>query len=65
VLRIPLSDQAVLIPRGRRLVVRIGDQAAGGVYSAPGRSPVPGAASTIEIGRVTLTLSVLEHTLSK
>jgi pimeloyl-ACP methyl ester carboxylesterase len=65
VLRIPLSDQAVLIPRGRRLVVRIGDQAAGGVYSAPGRSPVPGAAPTIEIGRVTLTLSVLEHTISK
>ncbi|HET8557192.1 MAG TPA: hypothetical protein VFL58_07785, partial [Gaiellaceae bacterium] len=65
VLRIPLSDQAVLIPRGKRLVVTVGDQAAGGVYSGVGRSPVPGATPTIKIGRVTLTLSVLGHTISK
>jgi ABC-2 type transport system ATP-binding protein len=65
VLRIPLSDQAVLIPRGKRLVVRVGDQTAGGVYGILSRSPVPGAAPTITIRRVTLTLSVLKHTISK
>ncbi len=65
VLRIPLSDQAVLIPRGKRLVVTVGDQAAGGVYSGVGRSPVPGATPTIKIGRVTLTLSLLKKTVSR
>lgn len=65
VLRIPLSNQAVLIPRGKRLVVTVGDQSAGGVYSGIGRSPVPGATPAITIGRVTLTLSLLRHTVSK
>jgi len=65
VIRIPLSNQAVLIPRGKRLVVTVGDQSAGGVYSGVGRSPVPGATPTIKIGRVTLTLSVLKHTVSR
>jgi pimeloyl-ACP methyl ester carboxylesterase len=65
VLRIPLSNQAVLIPRGKRLVVTVGDQSAGDVYSTVGRTPVPGATPTIAIGRVTLTLSVLKHTISK
>jgi alpha-beta hydrolase superfamily lysophospholipase len=59
VVRIPLSDQAVLLPRGKRLVVTVGAASAGGVYgSAP-------AAGSITIGRVTLTLSLLKHTLSK
>jgi len=65
VLRIPLSNQAVLIPRGKRLVVTVGDQSAGDVYSTIGRSPVPGAAPTITIGRVTLTLSLLKKTVSR
>jgi alpha-beta hydrolase superfamily lysophospholipase len=65
VIRIPLSDQAALIARGKRLVVTVGDQSAGGVYGPIGRSPVPGGTPAITIGRVTLTLSLLKHTLSK
>jgi hypothetical protein len=61
VIRIPLSDQAVLIPRGKRLVVTVGSQTAGGIYAGlpTGTSPA------ITIGRITLTLSLLKHTLSK
>ncbi len=65
VLRIPLSNQAVLIPRGKRLVVTVGDQSAGDVYSTIGRSPVPGATPTITIGRITLDLSLLRKTVSR
>jgi pimeloyl-ACP methyl ester carboxylesterase len=59
--RIPLSNQAVLIPRGKRLVVTVGNQSAGDIYSVVS----PGAGNSITIGRVTLTLSVLRHTVSK
>ncbi|HLY86384.1 MAG TPA: CocE/NonD family hydrolase [Gaiellaceae bacterium] len=66
VLRIPLSDQAALLPRGKRLVVTVGGRSAGGVYGTPlCGAPPPNAAPAITIGRVTLTLSLLEHTLSK
>jgi pimeloyl-ACP methyl ester carboxylesterase len=63
VLRIPLSDQAVLLPRGKRLVVTVGATTAGGVYS-----PVAGgsgSASAIKIGRITLNLSLLKRAVSK
>jgi alpha-beta hydrolase superfamily lysophospholipase len=59
VVRIPLSDQAVLIPRGKRLVVTVGNQITG-VFGA-----VCAAAPTITIGRITLTLSLLKHPVSK
>jgi alpha-beta hydrolase superfamily lysophospholipase len=59
ILHISLSDQAVLLPRGKRLVVTIGRQSADDVYS------VPTEAGQITLGRVTLTLSVLKHTVSK
>jgi pimeloyl-ACP methyl ester carboxylesterase len=64
VLRIPLSDQAVLLPRGRRLVVTVGNQVTN-VFGSVCAAPTPNAAPTITIGRVTLTLSVLKHTVSK
>lgn len=66
VLRIPLSDQAVLLPRGKRLVVTVGGQSRSGVYgtSVCGAQP-PGGVQAITIARVTLDLSVLRHTVSK
>jgi ABC-2 type transport system ATP-binding protein len=59
-LKIPLSDQAVLLPRGKRLVVTVGGDTADGVYAQ-----APGGSGTITIGGITLNLSLLEHTVSK
>ncbi|HET7354062.1 MAG TPA: CocE/NonD family hydrolase [Gaiellaceae bacterium] len=61
VVRIPLSDQAVLIPRAKRLVVSVGNQSAGDIYSVVS----PGATNSIKIGRITLNLSLLEKTVSR
>ena len=61
VVEIPLLDEAVLVPRGRRIVVTVGSTTADGVYlpvSGPGGSP------TITIRRVTLNLSLLRKTVS-
>ena len=60
VLRIPLSDQAVLLPRGKRLVVTVGATSADGVYSTISGSPL-----VLKIGRITLNLSLLKHTVSR
>ena len=61
VLRIPLSDQAVLLPRGKRLVVTVGgDTAGGGVYL-----PLPGEVGSITIDRITLDLSLLRRAVSR
>jgi hypothetical protein len=60
VVRIPLSDQAVLLPRGKRLIVTVGMTTAGGVYT-----PIAGTAVELTIGRITLNLSLLRHTVSK
>lgn len=63
VLRIPLSDQAVLLQRGKRLVVRIGGGIADSVYG-PASPPNVGG-NTITIGRVTLNLSLLRRAVSR
>lgn len=60
VLRIPLSDQAVLLPRGKQLVVTVGGESADGVYLS-----APGGSGSITIDRVTLDLSLLERAVSK
>ncbi len=60
VVRIPLSDQAVLLPRGKRLVVTVGFTSADGVYAT-----VFGAPLVAKIGRITLNLSVLKRAVSK
>jgi len=60
VVRIPLSDQAVLLPRGKRLVVTVGFTSADGVYSTTFGAPL-----VTNIGRITLNLSLLSHTVSK
>jgi alpha-beta hydrolase superfamily lysophospholipase len=63
VLRIPLSDQAVLIPRGKRLVVAVGNPVTG-VFGSVCGAP-PNATPAITIGRITLNLSLLKHPVSK
>jgi hypothetical protein len=60
VVRIPLSDQAVLLPRGKRLVVTVGMTSADGVYATYSGAPL-----VATIGRITLNLSLLKHTVSK
>ena len=62
VLRIPLSNQAVLLPRGKRLVVTVGGETADGVYDKP---PLSVATGSITIQRVTLDLSLLRKTVSR
>jgi ABC-2 type transport system ATP-binding protein len=58
-LKIPLSDQAVLLPRGKRLVIAIGGETADGVYAQAGGS------GSITIGGITLNLSLLKRAVSK
>ena len=60
VVRIPLSNQAVLLPRGKQLVVTVGMTTADGVYA-----PINGTAVEIKIGRITLNLSLLKRAVSK
>jgi hypothetical protein len=60
VVRIPLSDQAVLLPRGKRLVVTVGMTSADGVYGTYFGAPL-----VAKIGRITLNLSLLRRTVSK
>ncbi len=60
VLRIPLLDEAVLLPRGKPLVVELGGTSGGGVFT----HGVP-AGAAITISRVTLRLSVLRLAVSR
>ncbi len=63
-LKIPLLDEAVLLPRGKRLVVTVGATSADGVYSPiVGRGA--GGSPAIKIGRITLKLSLLKRAVSK
>jgi hypothetical protein len=60
VLKIPLMDESVLVPRGKKVVVTLGAGSKDGVYQAP-----VGSKATIRIGRITLKLSLLQHAVSK
>ena len=60
VLRVPLMDESVLLPRGKRLAVTLGVTSTGGVFY-----PNIPYGATITLGRVNLNLSVLRHTVSK
>jgi dienelactone hydrolase len=62
--KIPLLDEAVLLPRGKPLVVRVGKTSADGVY-LPAQPPPAGPATQISIGRVTLGLSLLQRAVSR
>ena len=61
VVRIPLFDEAVLLPRGKRLTVTVGGTTADGVYE-PLQS---GGAPAITLGRITLNLSLLRNPVSR
>lgn len=63
VVKVPLLDEAVLLPRGHRLTITVGGTSAGGVYL-----PYHGGVNeppVIKIGRITLNLSLLKHAVSK
>jgi dienelactone hydrolase len=60
VVRIPLSNQAVLLPRGKRLVVTVGFTSADGVYATYAGAPL-----AVTIGRITLNLSLLKRAVSR
>ncbi len=60
VVKIPLLDEAVLLPRGKKLVVTVGATTADGVYEAPA-----GKSASLTIGRVTLHLSLLKRSVSR
>jgi alpha-beta hydrolase superfamily lysophospholipase len=63
VLKIALLDEAVPLPRGKKLVVTVGSTSADGVYLPYFGGP--GGPSVVKIGRVTLTLSLLKKTVSR
>jgi hypothetical protein len=67
VAKIPLMDEAVRLPRGKKLVVKVGATSADDIYrlGVPVyASPAPHGAS-IQVGRETLKVSFLKHTVSK
>jgi dienelactone hydrolase len=67
VVKIPLMDEALFVPRGKRLVVSLGSESADNVNHVGVpiyASPAPQGAS-IKIGSATLKLSFLKHTVSK
>jgi alpha-beta hydrolase superfamily lysophospholipase len=59
VIKIPLLDQAVLLPRGKKLVVTVGTTRADGVYGTAG------SGTSLTLGRITLHLSLLKRTVSR
>jgi pimeloyl-ACP methyl ester carboxylesterase len=62
-LRIALSNQAVFLPRGKRLVVTVGGGTADGVYG-PAAAPAAGS-NSITIRGLTLNLSLLKRAVSR
>lgn len=67
VVKIPLMDEALRVPRGKRLVVSLGSESADNVNHVGVpiyASPAPQGAS-IKIGSETLKLSFLKRTVSK
>jgi hypothetical protein len=63
--KIPLLDEAGLLPRGKRLVVTVGATSADGVYGLIVGGGPPDGSPAIKIGRVTLKLSLLKRAVSK
>ena len=64
--RIPLLDEAVALPRNKKLVVTIGTRSANGDYEGTiprsgGGSPQTGSGQPITIGQIKLKLAVLRH----
>lgn len=67
VLKIPLMDEAVLLPRGKKLVLKLGAVSADDVYRLGVPVYAAGApqGASITLHSETLTLSFLKHTVSR
>lgn len=67
VVKIPLMNEAVVLPRGKKLMVRIGATSSDDVYNVgiPVYASPPPQGASITVGRVTLKLSFLKRTVSK
>ena len=67
VVKIPLMDEAVLLPRGKKLVVKLGAESADDVYHVgiPIYASAAPHGASIKVGSATLRLSFLRHTVSK
>lgn len=67
VVKIPLMDEAVVLPRGKKLVVKLGSTSADDVYhlGIPIYASAAPQGSSIKLGSATLKLSLLKHTISK
>jgi alpha-beta hydrolase superfamily lysophospholipase len=63
VVKIPLFDEAVLLPRGHRVAVTVGGISADGVYLPVGRGS--GSPPAVTIRGMTLNLSLLKKTVSR
>jgi hypothetical protein len=67
VVKIPLLDEAVLLPRGKRLVVELGASSADNVNHAgiPVYASAAPQGASITLGSATMKLSFLKHTISR
>lgn len=67
VVKIPLMNEAVLLPRGKKLVVKLGSVSADDVYhlGIPIYASQEPQGASIKIGSATLRLSFLKHVVSK
>ena len=67
VVKIPLMNEAVLLPRGKRLKVRLGATSWDDAYhlGIPVYASLPPQGASIKIGSATLKLSFLKRTVSK
>jgi alpha-beta hydrolase superfamily lysophospholipase len=65
--KIPLMDESVLLPRGKKLVVKLGSVSADDVYhvGTPIYASLAPQNASIKIGSATLRLSLLKRTVSK
>jgi alpha-beta hydrolase superfamily lysophospholipase len=65
--KIPLMNEAVLLPRGKKLVVKLGATSADDLYHVgiPTYASLPPQGASIKIGSATLKLSFRKHTVSK
>jgi hypothetical protein len=65
--KIPLMDEAVRLPRGKKLVVKLGATSADDVYhlGVPIYASAAPQGASIKLGSASLKLSLLRHTVSK
>jgi hypothetical protein len=67
IVKIPLMNEAVLLPRGKKLVVKLGATSADDVnhLGIPIYASTAPQGASITVGSATLKLSFLRHTVSK